>query len=73
LAREFRAADASEDHPTLQAQRYRARSLYDIQPVRSLAEDVDRTPFEAAMGKNYEGTRCDLAAAQLIECIRKVE
>jgi hypothetical protein len=54
FVREFCPADlANEDHPTLRAQRYGARPIYDnIKPVRSLAEDVDRTRFEATMGKN---------------------
>jgi hypothetical protein len=72
FVRESHTADmANEDHPTHRAQRYRARSVYDN--VRALAEDVDRTRFEATMGKNLRGVRCDLAAAQLIECIHKVE
>ena len=61
----------SSDH---RAQRYGARPVYDnVEPVRALAEDVDRTRFEATMGKNLRGVRRDLAAAQLIECIHKVE
>ena len=54
FACEFRPADlANEDHPTLRAQRYGARPVYDnIKLVRPLAEDVDRTRFEATLGKN---------------------
>lgn len=75
FVRESRAADISnEDRPAHRAQRCRARSVYDnVKPVRSLTEDVDRTRFEATMGKNLRRARRDLAAAQLIECVRKVE
>jgi hypothetical protein len=75
FVRESRTTDmANEDHPTHRAQRCGARSVYDnVEPVRALAEDVDRTRFEATMGKNLRGVRRDLAAAQLIECIHKVE
>jgi hypothetical protein len=75
FVREFRSADiASKDHPTHWAERCGARSVYDnVKPVRSLAEDVDRTRFEATMGKNLRRARRDLAAAQPIECVRKVE
>ena len=75
FVRESRTNDmANEDHPTHRAQRYGARSVYDnVKPVRSLAEDVDRTRFEATMGKNLRRARRDLAAAQLIECVGKVE
>jgi len=54
FARESRTADiANQDHPTHRAPRCGARSVYDnVKPVRSLAEDVDRTRFEATMGKN---------------------
>jgi hypothetical protein len=54
---EFRAADrANEDRPPRRARRCGARSDDDnVKPVRSLAEDVDRTRFEATTGKNFRG------------------
>jgi hypothetical protein len=72
FVREFRATDiANQDH---RAERCGARSVCDnVKPVRSLAEDVDRRRFEATVGKNLREARRDLAAAQLIACIRKVE
>jgi hypothetical protein len=75
FVRESRTTDmANEDRPNQRAQRCGARSVYDnVEPVHALAEDVDRTRFEATMGKNFRGVRRDLAAAQLIECIHKVE
>ena len=75
FVREFRAADiANGDHPNHRASRCGARSVDDnVKPVRSLAEDVDRRRFEATVGKNLREARRDLAAAQLIACIRKVE
>jgi hypothetical protein len=56
FARESRAADiANEDHPTLRPQRRGARPVdNNVKPVRSLAEDVDRTPSKATMGKNLQ-------------------
>jgi hypothetical protein len=75
FACEFRAADlANEGRPTRRAQRCGARSACDnVKPVRSVGEDVDRARFEATTGKDLRVARRDFAAAQLIECIRKVE
>ncbi len=79
VAREFRAADAqSEAYATgpalhdighLIAERGGGRhqiGLFD-------ARDFDRKPFEAAMAGAYDNAQRDLAAAELIERIRKVE
>jgi hypothetical protein len=54
FVREFRPADlANEDHPTLRrGAAARGRCTTISSRSASLAEDVDRTPFKATMGKN---------------------